>query len=76
MKMIKFLNPEFCKYINFTVEELPVFQELIDTMDEKHKYVKIIYDAYLKNKDFILTDEQLDSAYKEYKLERKIQIHK
>lgn len=71
MKMIKFLNPEFCKYINFTVEELPVFQELIDTMDEKHKYVKIIYDAYLKNKDFTLTDEQLDLAYKEYKLERK-----
>ena len=70
MKMIKFLNPEFCKHINFTVEELPVFQELIDTMDEKHKYVKIIYDAYLKNKDFTLTNEQLNNAYIEYKRER------
>lgn len=70
MKMIKFLNPDFCKYIEFGIDELSIFQELIDNMDEKHKYVGIIYNAYLENKNFTLTDEQLNRAYIEYKRER------
>ena len=39
-------------------------------MDDKHKYEKLIYDAYLKNNDFVLTDEQRIDAFNEYKKER------
>lgn len=63
----KFLIPEFNKQINFTIEDLPRLQPLIDKLDEKHKYEEIIYNAYLENKSFTLTKEQRDAAYRRYK---------
>lgn len=68
----KFLVPEFNKLINFTIADLPKVQPLIDILDEKHQYEKIIYDAYLENGDFILTDEQRLQAYNSYKQSRNI----
>ena len=66
IKSIKFLNKEFCKEIGFTIEHLKKLKEKFENMDEKHKYTKIIYDAYIQNNDFILTDEQRLSAFNEY----------
>ena len=66
----KFLIPEFNKQIGFTIEDLPKVQPLIDKLDDKHLYEKIIYDAYLENKEFILTQEQRDAAYASYKESR------
>lgn len=66
----KFLIPEFNKQIGFTIEDLPKVQPLIDRLDDKHLYEKIIYDAYLENKEFILTQEQRDAAYASYKESR------
>lgn len=63
----KFLIPEFNKRINFTIEDLPKLQPLIDKLDEKHKYEEIIYNAYIENKSFTLTEEQRDAAYRRYK---------
>lgn len=63
----KFLVPEFCQEIGFTIEDLPRLQPLIDRLDEKHLYEKIIYEAYLSNGSFTLTQEQRDQAYEEYK---------
>lgn len=63
----KFLVPEFCQEIGFTIEDLPRLQPLIDRLDEKHLYEKIIYEAYLNNGSFTLTQEQRDQAYEEYK---------
>lgn len=63
----KFLIPEFNKQINFTIEDLPKLQPLIDKLDEKHKYEEIIYNAYMENKSFTLTKEQRDAAYRRYK---------
>jgi hypothetical protein len=63
----KFLIPEFNKQINFTIEDLPKLQPLIDKLDEKHKYEEIIYNAYIENKSFTLTEEQRDAAYRRYK---------
>ena len=67
MKAGKFLIPEVCECIGFTLEDLKIFEDCFNNMDDKHKYEKIIYDAYLENKDFKLTDEQRNTAYKEYK---------
>jgi hypothetical protein len=67
----KFLIPEFCKEIGFTIKDLPKLKPLIDKLDEKHKYEEIIYNAYLENGDFILTPDQRDLAYASYKETRK-----
>ena len=66
----KFLVPEFCAEIGFTIDDLPRLALLIDKLDDKHKYEEIIYNSYLQNGSFTLTDEQRDRAYKSYKESR------
>ena len=63
----KFLIPEFCNEIGFTIQDLPKVKPLIDRLDSKHYYEKIIYDSYLQNKSFTLTSEQIEKTYKTYK---------
>ena len=70
MAVGKFLVPEFCEAINFTITDLPKLQKLIDLLDEKHQYEKIIFDSYLANNAFALTEEQKLAAYKNYKESR------
>ena len=70
MKAGKFLIKEFADYIGFTIEDLKTMEPLFKTMDEKHSYEKIIYDSYITNNGFYLTDEQLNAAYAEYKRKR------
>ena len=66
----KFLVPEFCAEIGFTINDLPRVAPLLDKLDDKHKYEKIIYDSYIENGSFTLTKEQRDRAYKSYKESR------
>lgn len=66
----KFLVPEFAKEIGMTTEDLKRLDFLVDCLDERHGYEKIIYDSYIENGDFYLTDEQRNRAYEEYKRER------
>lgn len=66
MSVCKFLCPEFIKLKGVTIEQLKRLQPLVDNMDEKHMYLKTIYDFYIANNDFTLTDEQLNEAYKMY----------
>ena len=66
----KFLIPELCKYKGITLEDLKLFESAFNNIDEKHKYEKIIYDAYFKNNGFWLTKEQRDLAYQIYKKSR------
>ena len=63
----KFLVPEFVEYIGFTIEDLHQFNDIFSQIDDAHKYEKIIYDAYIENNSFTLTDEQRNAAYEEYK---------
>lgn len=63
----KFLVPEFCNQIGFTVDDLPRLKVLINRLDDMHKYEEIIYNSYLENGSFTLTDEQRDKAYAEYR---------
>lgn len=70
MKAGKFLVPEFCEYIGFTVEDLDKLEEMFYSIDDKHKYETIIYESYKENNGFFLTDEQLERAYAEYKRSR------
>lgn len=72
MEIGKFLIPEFNNVIGFTIEHLPMLQPLVDNLDDKHKYEKIIYESYILNNDFSLNNEQLMEAYNEYKKYRMV----
>ena len=66
----KFLVPEFCAEIGFTIEDLPKMEPLIKILDDKHKYEEIIYNSYIENGSFTLTNEQRERAYDSYKKSR------
>jgi len=70
MEIGKFLVPEFIQEIGFTIEHLKELQPLVEKLDSKHLYEKVIYDAYIKNETFELTEEQRSNAYEQYKLAR------
>lgn len=66
----KFLVPEYVEYYDVTIDDLKELHHLIDFIDERHVYEKMIYDFYIENNGFYLTDEQLNAVYQEYKNER------
>lgn len=70
MALGKFLVPEFNQEINFTIEDLEQLRPLRDKLDPEHQYEAIIFDAYIENNNFILTDEQRQAAYESYKATR------
>lgn len=66
MEIGKFLVPEVAEYIGFTIEHLRKLKPVADRLDSKHGYEKIIYDAYIRNNGFTLTQEDRNCAYAEY----------
>lgn len=72
MVLGKFLIPEFCNMIGFTISDLVRLQPLVERLDDKHKYEQIIYESYLVNNDFILTNAQRNAAYASYKMSRNL----
>ena len=70
MVLGKFLVPEFCEEIGFTINDLPKLKPLVKRLDDRHKYEEIIYESYIQNGDFVLTEEQRNKAYLSYKESR------
>lgn len=70
MEAGKFLNPEVSKYLGMTIEDLKKLESVFNSIDDKHTYEKIIYEAYIENNGFFLTEEQRVKAYNEYKNKR------
>lgn len=71
MELGKFLVPEVVDYLGFTIAHLKALAPIAEKLDDKHSYEKIIYDSYIENNGFYLTQEQRDRAYAEYKLKRR-----
>lgn len=67
MAIRKFLVPEFCTKIGFTIEDLPKFKVLLEGPDDNHKYEEIIYNSYLESNSFTLTSKRCNRAYESYK---------
>lgn len=67
MSICNFLVPEFVEHFGITIDDLKQLKKLRDTIDYKHLYLRIIYDSYLENGKFELTQEQRDRAYASYK---------
>ncbi len=66
-KLGKFLVPDVARAIGMTIKDLQALQPLVDRLDKKQAYQKVIYDAYVENGGFVMTNEQLQAAYKAYK---------
>ena len=49
MQIVKFLVPEFVQEIGFTIEHLKKLKPLAEKLEGRHKYAKVIYDAYIEN---------------------------
>ena len=49
MAICKFLSPEFAKYLDLSIEDLKKLEPLSNKMDDKHYYLKMIYDYYIQN---------------------------
>lgn len=74
MSLCNYLNNDFIKMFfgSITIEQLKQLHPLVDKMDWKHRYLVMIYNFYIENNSFTLTDEQRLEAYNRYKAERKI----
>ena len=66
MEIGKFLVPEFIKEFKLSIDDLKRLKPIISKLDDKHKYEEVIYNAYIENNDFVLTDEQRQKAYSVY----------
>lgn len=66
MEIGKFLVPEFIYEFNLTINDLKRLYPLVIKLDDLHKYEEVIYDSYIENNGFYLTENQLQKAYKIY----------
>lgn len=64
----KFLVPEFASELGLTISDLTtLYAYFKDKIDKMHAYQHDIYNAYIENDAFTLTDEQVNKAYEAYK---------
>ena len=70
MQVGKFLVPEVAEALGLTIQDLEKLQPLIDSLEPKHAYERVIYEAYLANDAFTLTEEQRSLAFAAYKAAR------
>ena len=71
MKCGKFLIKEFNEYIGFTIDDLKKLDFIFKKMDSKHIYEKYIYEYFIHNNCFELTNEQLKKCFEIYKNNKK-----
>jgi hypothetical protein len=57
MAICFFLTPEIAKEIDFTIEDLKKVESMLDGLGQKHYYLRLIYEYYIENNDFVLTGE-------------------
>ena len=71
MEAGKFLVKEVAYMIGMKIEDLKQLRPVFERMDSKHKYEKIIFESYIQNNGFFLTEVQRLKAFESYKAARK-----
>lgn len=66
LHIASFFIPEFCKEMGYTLKDLSDVSVRLSQLSPNHQYYRAIYNAYIENGSFTLTDEQRDAAYKIY----------
>lgn len=62
-----YLIPEIVNELNIEISDLKKLEIPIRRCFHKHHYIQVIYDFYIQNNSFTLTDEQRLIAYEDYK---------
>lgn len=62
----KFLVPEVARELNAGVQDILPLEPLLDKLDKKHQYERVIFDAIKENGSFEITEEQRKKAYEVY----------
>lgn len=70
MQLGKFLVPPFAGAVGLTISSLARLRPLVDRLDKTHAYERIIFEAYIANGSFTLTEGQRLAAFREYQAER------
>ena len=70
MQVCKFLVKEFAEEIGLTIDDLKQLQPLVDKLDSKHAYERIIFDFITENGSWDIPDEVRNAAYKSYQSAR------
>lgn len=63
----KFLVPDVAHAIGLQVQDIERLAPLIERLPDKHEWQEVVYNAYLANGTFTLTEEQRQEAYAAYK---------
>lgn len=63
----KFLVPEVIQELGIQISDLEILRNVVERLDDKHSYEKVIYNSYIENGNTNLTPEQLEKAWEEYK---------
>lgn len=72
----RFLIPELNEEFGITFDDVKTLAPLLDKLDVKHEYLRIIYNAYISNNAMVLTDKQRMIAYESYKNTRDVKTRK
>lgn len=67
MEAGKFLVKQVAYAIGMKIDDLKKLAPVFEKIDDKHKYQKTIFESYIKNNGFYLTEEQRLKAYEEYR---------
>ena len=67
----KFMVKGFADAIGLTIEQLQQLHLLVEKLDEKHQYEKIIYNYIIDNNTWDIDDITIKAAYDSYKNSRK-----
>ena len=63
MEAGKFLVPEVAEYLGITMDHLKKLGPVFERMDDRHAYERSIFEAYVKNNAFELTEYQKAYSY-------------
>lgn len=71
LDVARVLIPSVAKELGFTIEHLKQVESALNKLEgqfeNKYNYYKIIFNSYIENNAFTLTDKQREEAYKVYK---------
>lgn len=70
MRLCLFLSRDVARFLGMDFEDLKKVAFLKEGMDKRHMYLVSIYDFYMENGGWFLTERQRDEAYEIYKRER------
>ena len=70
-RVFYYMVPEFAQFVGLTIDDLKLVEPVVRKLENtRHKWYINVYEAYVANNGFFLTDEQREVAYKVFKSTR------